>query len=71
MSPGGRLSLLVGVCVVAIELGIGVSLGLLAGYGGKAVDSIVMRLTDILRTIPGLLVALAIVAILGPVSHQS
>jgi peptide/nickel transport system permease protein len=62
---GGRLSLLAGVCVLAIEVVVGVVLGLVAGYVGRAVDGLVMRCMDVLLTLPGLLLALGIVAILG------
>jgi peptide/nickel transport system permease protein len=63
---GARLSLAVGVMVVAIAVLIGVPLGALAGYFGRFVDEVVMRLTDIFLTIPGIVLALAIAAALGP-----
>lgn len=62
---GGRLSLAVGVGVVAIESALGVAFGLLAGFSGKVVDSVIMRLMDVLLAIPGLLLALGIIAVLG------
>jgi peptide/nickel transport system permease protein len=62
---GGRLSLAVGFSVVAIESVFGVAFGLLAGYAGKVVDSIIMRFMDVLLAVPGLLLALGIIAVLG------
>lgn len=61
---GARLSLIVGFCSVAFGLAFGVLLGLLAGYYPK-LDSIVMRIIDVLLAFPGVLLALAIVSILG------
>lgn len=63
---GARLSLLIGLVVVALAMSIGVLLGLLAGYEGGIVDIGVMRLTDIMLALPSLLLAIVIVAILGP-----
>lgn len=63
---GSRLSLMVGVIVLIIGTGIGVPLGALAGYSGGAVDTIIMRVTDIFLTVPALILALAIAAALGP-----
>ena len=63
---GSRDSLLIGVVSVLIGGGIGGGLGALAGYVGGLVDMIFMRITDILMTIPGILLALAIAAALGP-----
>ena len=63
---GGRVSLMVGVIAVAISVLLGVTLGLLAGYFGGTFDDIAMRLVDVLMAFPGLLLALAVVAILGP-----
>lgn len=63
---GGRVSLQVGFIAVAISSLIGVTFGLLAGYFGGATDNVVMRLIDVMMAFPGLLLALAIVAILGP-----
>jgi peptide/nickel transport system permease protein len=62
---GGRLSLAVGFGVVAIESTFGVAFGLLAGFAGRVVDSTIMRLMDVLLAIPGLLLALGIIAVLG------
>ena len=63
---GARVSLRVGFSVVLIASLIGVTLGAMAGYFGGAVDMIVMRLCDILLAFPGILLAIALVAVLGP-----
>jgi peptide/nickel transport system permease protein len=63
---GARFSLLIGVVSVAVGLSIGMVLGSIAGYVGGIVDSVIMRLTDIMLSIPGLLLAIGIVAMLGP-----
>ncbi len=63
---GSRLSLLVGVIVVSIALVIGITVGLIAGFVGGAVDAIIMRIMDIILSFPSLLLALTLVAILGP-----
>lgn len=63
---GGRISLPLGLGVVAIEAGIGVSLGLVTGYSGGLVDDILMRLVDIELALPGLLLPLGVIAMLGP-----
>lgn len=63
---GGRASLTAGLLVVAISASIGVTLGLLSGYYGGLVDMVIMRLVDILYAFPFLILAIAVVAILGP-----
>jgi peptide/nickel transport system permease protein len=63
---GGRLSLSVGLIAIAISDIIGIPLGLLTGYRGGWFDNLVMRIVDLWLAFPGLLVAIAIVAILGP-----
>ena len=63
---GARYSLLIGVVSVTVGLSIGLVLGAIAGYFGGVVDSILMRLMDIMLSIPGLLLAIGIVAMLGP-----
>ena len=63
---GGRISLQVGFIAVAIASFLGISFGLLAGYFGGWIDNIIMRLIDVMLAFPGILLALAIVAILGP-----
>ncbi len=63
---GSRYSLLIGAVVVTLSLSIGVGLGLIAGFVRGWVESLIMRLMDILLAIPSLLLAIVIVAILGP-----
>jgi peptide/nickel transport system permease protein len=63
---GARYSLLIGVVSVTIGLSIGMLLGAVAGYFGRFTDSGIMRLMDVMLAIPGLLFAIAIVAMLGP-----
>jgi peptide/nickel transport system permease protein len=63
---GARYSLLIGVVSVAVGLSIGLVIGAIAGYAGGWVDSVLMRLMDIMLSIPGLLLAIGIVAALGP-----
>jgi peptide/nickel transport system permease protein len=63
---GARYSLLIGVVSVAVGLSIGLVLGATAGYLGGIVDSVIMRLMDIMLSVPGLLLAIGIVAVLGP-----
>jgi peptide/nickel transport system permease protein len=63
---GARFSLLIGVVSVTVGLSIGLIFGAIAGYVGGIVDSVIMRLTDIMLAIPGLLLAIGIVAMLGP-----
>ncbi|MFI7078890.1 MULTISPECIES: ABC transporter permease [unclassified Micromonospora] len=61
-----RVSLQVGLVSVGIALAVGVTLGLLAGYYGGWLDNILMRCMDVLFAFPVLLLAVAIVAVLGP-----
>lgn len=63
---GAQLSLSVGVVSVLIGAFVGIVLGLVSGYYGKMVDTVIMRIIDILLAFPGLLLALAIVSALGP-----
>lgn len=63
---GARISLLVGVLVLAIAMTIGVGLGLIAGYWGGWTDEVIMRTTDIFLSFPRLVLAIAIAATLGP-----
>jgi peptide/nickel transport system permease protein len=62
---GARYTLLIGVVSVGIGLSVGLVLGAFAGYVGGILDSIVMRLMDVMLAIPGLLFAIGIVAMLG------
>ncbi len=63
---GSRVSLVVGLVVVSIALTIGVPLGIIAGFFGGATDTIIMRMVDILMAIPFLVLALGMVAVVGP-----
>jgi len=63
---GARISLQVGLVTVGIALGIGTLLGLLAGYYGAWPDMIVMSAMDVLLAFPQILLALAVLAALGP-----
>ena len=63
---GGRLTLSVGIVSVGIGAIIGTLLGLAAGYLGGTTDLVTMRLIDLLLAFPGILLALGIVAVLGP-----
>lgn len=63
---GARVSLLVGLIVVSVSASIGAVMGSVAGYCGGLVDEIIGRLIDILLAFPGLLLAIALVAVLGP-----
>lgn len=63
---GARISLLVGVTVVTVSATTGTLLGALAGYVGGRVDDVISRAIDILLAFPGLLLAIALVAVLGP-----
>jgi len=62
---GGRKSLPVGLVAVAIAAVVGVGLGLTAGYRGGWVDGLIMRGVDLMLAFPGILLAMALVAILG------
>lgn len=63
---GSRISIQIGVIAVGISMIIGVILGGIAGYFGKWIDHIIMRLIDILMAFPSILLAIALVAVLGP-----
>ncbi|MBO9541646.1 ABC transporter permease [bacterium] len=63
---GAGVSLQVGLLSVAIALGLGVPIGLVSGYAGKWVDETLMRLMDMLMAFPGMLLAILVVAVLGP-----
>jgi peptide/nickel transport system permease protein len=63
---GARISLVVGLTVVSISATVGTLLGALAGYFGGLFDDAVSRIIDILLAFPGLLLAIALVAMLGP-----
>lgn len=63
---GARYSFFIGLIVVLISAGSGVLIGLIAGFAGGWVDTLIMRFMDILLAFPSLLLALVMVAILGP-----
>ena len=63
---GGRTSLSVGLLVVAFAFVLGVPLGLASGYFGGRIDNLLMRLVDAFLTFPPLLLAVALVGLLGP-----
>ncbi|MCY7472139.1 ABC transporter permease [Bacillus safensis] len=63
---GARISLWVGFFSVLGSVILGTLLGLIAGYGGRVLDAVISRLFDILLAFPSILLAIAIVSILGP-----
>ncbi|MDF1552518.1 MAG: ABC transporter permease [Deferrisomatales bacterium] len=63
---GGRVSLLVGLAVVAVSLLVGTGVGFVSGYAGGWVDEVVMRVVDVLLAFPGILLAIALAGVLGP-----
>jgi peptide/nickel transport system permease protein len=63
---GARISLLVGLTVVSVSATVGTALGAVAGYFGGLADDVISRLIDTLLAFPGLLLAIALVAVLGP-----
>lgn len=63
---GARVSLLTGGAVVLIAGTVGIPLGLLGGYAGGWADAIIMRFLDCLLAVPAILLAMAIIAVLGP-----
>jgi peptide/nickel transport system permease protein len=66
MIYGGRVSLLIGVAAVLVSATVGVLLGLGAGYFGSRTDWIIMTLINVMLTFPFVLLALAVIAVLGP-----
>lgn len=66
LMAGARISVTVGFLVLAIAMGVGVSLGLVAGFWGGWADEVVMRTTDVFLAFPRLVLALLIAATLGP-----
>jgi peptide/nickel transport system permease protein len=63
---GARQSLATGSCSVLISCSLGVALGLIAGYAGGWLDALLMRVIDVWLSIPGILLAIALSAALGP-----
>lgn len=63
---GARVSLVVGLVVVGVSAGVGMAVGAVSGYYGGRVDQIIGRVMDVLMAFPGMLLAIALVAVLGP-----
>jgi peptide/nickel transport system permease protein len=63
---GSRISLLIGLLSVGLSLPIGVGLGLLAGYFGRHLDDVTMRIADVQLAFPFILLAITIAGVLGP-----
>lgn len=63
---GARISLLVGLAVVSVSSSVGILMGSIAGYYGGRIDLIISRVMDVLLAFPGILLAIALVAVLGP-----
>lgn len=63
---GSRISMAVGLMVVTFRAAIGIPLGLIAGFYGGRVDNIIMRITDTFIAFPGILLAIAVMAVWGP-----
>jgi peptide/nickel transport system permease protein len=63
---GARISLLVGLSVVGVSSVLGMFFGSVAGYFGGRVDDVISRVIDVLMAFPGILLAIALVAVLGP-----
>jgi peptide/nickel transport system permease protein len=63
---GARISLRIGVLVIAIAGGLGAVIGAVAGYLGKHADNIIMRVMDVILSFPPLVLAMALAAALGP-----
>ena len=62
---GARVSLRIGIIATAISLVIGLTLGAVAGYFGRSLDTLIMRITDIFLAIPYIVLAVAIASVLG------
>jgi len=66
IASGARISLLVGLAVVSVSSLLGMLFGSVAGYFGGRVDDVISRVIDVLMAFPGILLAIALVAVLGP-----
>lgn len=62
---GARTSLTAALCLVAIIVVVGTALGIIAGYFGGVVDAVIMRLSDMMISFPGMVLAIAVAGILG------
>ena len=67
---GGKISLWIGVASVILSLAAGVPLGLVSGYYGGVIDTIIMRIMDLILSFPGIIFAIWMVAMLGPGINQ-
>ena len=67
---GGKISLWIGVASVILSLSFGVPLGLISGYYGGAIDTLIMRIMDLILSFPGIIFAIWMVAMLGPGINQ-
>jgi dipeptide transport system permease protein len=63
---GARLSMIIGAIVIVLSFSVGIVLGLVAGFLGGIIDIAIMRLMDIMLALPSLLLAIVVVAVLGP-----
>jgi peptide/nickel transport system permease protein len=63
---GARVTLPLSILLVILSMGVGSVIGALAGYFGGAIDSILMRFTDMVLAFPGIILAMAVAAALGP-----
>jgi peptide/nickel transport system permease protein len=66
LAHGAWISLSIGLIVVAIGVAVGVPIGLISGYYGGSIDLIVQRIVDVMLSFPGILLAIVLVATLGP-----
>lgn len=66
LAAGARTSLLVALSVVSVSLGVGVMVGTLSGWLGGLWDQMLVRLIDVFFAFPGILLAIALAAVLGP-----
>jgi peptide/nickel transport system permease protein len=62
---GGRVSIMVGICATLVQVTIGILLGMIAGFFGRIVDSIIMRICDIVMCFPFYAIAISLAALLG------
>lgn len=67
---GSRVSLSVGLQAAGVAAAIGITLGLISGFFGGAVGNLIMRVAEVQLAIPGILLALVLVAVLGPSLHN-
>ncbi len=63
---GGRISMAVGIVAVSIYISLGTLLGSIAGYYGGRIDTVIMRLTEVVMAFPTLIILITIVAVIGP-----